>query len=152
MKKYIGERLIKKIDTDIVTFDNWEVETYSEKSLTYLVTNEPKDLTQLRDIMLEVVVKEMLEALQSSDILDSKDTITNMLKVIEENNIRRWDFAAVMDTVLFRLREITDWVVKSYTELFSKAVWKAFWTYKEWKPSEYFFEDIKVSDMKKLIS
>lgn len=150
--QYIWEKAIKSIVEWTVTFEDWSEQYYTEKQLSYIVTDEVKDPTSMRELVMANVIPDILSAIQSLPITEEPtDIVAKVLEVVEEHNIRRGDFAAIMDTVSYRFKLILDTTVKSYQELFAKAVWKAFGTYKEEKPSEYFFEDIKVSDMKKLV-
>lgn len=151
-KKFIWELEVKGIVDGIVTFtDDTEV-FYTEKQLSYMVTDEPKDLTAQRELVLDNVVPEVLAAIQSEVIGEEPTNIVaKILEVIEKHNIRRGDFAAIMDRTSYKFKLILDTTVKSYNEVFNKAIWKAFGTYKEWRASEYFFEDIRVTDMKNLI-
>lgn len=150
--QYIWDKAISKNVDWIVTFTDWSEQIYTEKQLSYLITDDVKDLTELRDLVIENVVPDILLAIQSTQITNEPtDIVAKVLEVIEEHNIRRGDLAAIMDTVSYRFKLILDTTIKSYQEVFAKAVWKAFGTYKEWKPSDYFFEDIRVTDMKKLI-
>ena len=87
------------------------------------MTEEVKDPTQMRDLILANVVPEILSAIQSLTITEEPtDIVAKVLEVVEEHNIRRGDFAAIMDTVSYKFKLILDTTVKSYQELFSKAV------------------------------
>ena len=114
-----------------------------------MLTDTPQDLTAMRDLVLANVVPEVIAAIQSMPITDvPTDIVAAVLKVVEEHNIRRGDFAAVLDGVMDKFKRILDVTTQSYNELLNLAIGKTFGTYKEDKPSAYFFEDIRVSDMK----
>ena len=118
---YLWDKEIKWVKKGVVTFVDGSQETYTEKQLTYMVTKEPQDLTTMRDNLLKNIVPEML-------------------KVLEEHNIRKWDLWAILDTV-----------ISSFDYSYYTAMGKAFWTYKEWGYYESFREDIRMSDIKRLI-
>jgi hypothetical protein len=150
--QYIWGKAIESIVAWTVKFSDGSEQYYNPKQISYLVTEEIQDPTQIRDIILANILPEILSAIQSLPITDTPtEIVAKVLDLIEEHDIRRWDLAAIMDTVSYKFKLILDTVLKSYQELFSQAIWKAFWTYQEWRPSDYFFEDIKVSDIKKLI-
>lgn len=118
---YIWEKQVKWIKKNVVTFMDGSIETYTEKQLSYMITKEPQDLTQSRDLLLKMIVPEVMD-------------------VLEKHNIRKWDLDAILHMV-----------IASYNNTWDIAIGKAFWTYKEWTSPEYFQEDIKVSDLKRLI-
>lgn len=150
--QYIWDKAIESIVEWTVKFSDGSEQHYTDKQLSYLITEEIKDPTQFRDLVLANVVPDILSAIQSLPITEEPtDIVAKVLEVIEEHNIRRWDLAAIMDTVSYKFKLILDTTLKSYQELFAKAIGKAFGTYKDWISSEYFFEDIRVSDMKNLI-
>jgi len=131
-KQFIGDKEISTLKDGIVTFNDGTTSEYTEKQLSYLVTEEAKDLSAMRELVLENVVPDILKEIQDSLLEDDTMAISaKILNVIETHNIRRGDFASVMDTVLFKFKEILDTTVKSYGELFSRAVGKAFGTYQE---------------------
>ena len=118
---YLWDKEIKWVKKGVVTYVDGSQETYTEKQLTYMVTKEPQDLTTMRDNLLKNIVPEML-------------------KVLEEHNIRKWDLWAILDTI-----------ISSFDYSYYTAMGKAFWTYKEWGYYESFREDIRMSDIKRLI-
>jgi hypothetical protein len=119
---YIGQKEVKGLKDNVVTFADETEKTYTEKQLKYLITNEPKDLTQLQELLIKAIVPEIMDTL-------------------EEHDIMKWDFSAVMAAV-----------ASSYNETFYKAIWKAFGTYEEGIHHEYYSENIRVSDIKKQLS
>lgn len=121
-KQYIWEKEIKNVENDFVEFVDWTVETYNQEQQSYLITEKPADATKLQDLMLKNVVPKIL------DILD-------------KHNIRKWDLQAILEVV-----------VESYNHTWHLAVAKAFWTYREWVHFESLIWDIRVSDIKKMIS
>jgi len=121
MKKYIWDQLIKTINEDnTVLFEDETTKYFSDKELSYLVTDEPKDLEQLRNLMLDAVIPKLLE-------------------VLEDYNIKK-------GYVQLLIQEL----VATYNNTFNIAVWKAFWTFEEWKHSAFFPEEIRISDIKKI--
>ena len=120
-KQYLWEKEIKSIQWNVVTDIDWKDTTLTDKQLTYMVTTEPKSLTEARDILLDNIVPEVMD-------------------VLEAHNIRKWDLSSIIDTV-----------INSYNMTFFTAIGKAFWTYEKGKPHLYFQDDIRVSDMTRLI-
>lgn len=77
----------------------------------------------MRELVMANVIPDILSAIQSLPITEEPtDIVAKVLEVVEEHNIRRGDFAAIMDTVSYRFKLILDTTVKSYQELFAKAV------------------------------
>jgi len=120
MKKYIWTKEIKTIQEDnIVIFKDKTKQYFCDKELAYLVTDEPKDLSQVQGLMLDTIVPAVLS-------------------VLEDFNLRKWDIQMIIQEV-----------IATYNNTFNIAVWKAFWTFEEWKHSAYFPENIRISDIKK---
>jgi hypothetical protein len=72
-----------------VTFADKSEQHFTEKQLSYLVTEEIKDPSQLRDLILANVVPEILDAIQSMPITEEPtDIVAKVLDVIEAHNIR----------------------------------------------------------------
>ena len=121
MNKYYGDSLIKEINGNTVILENGKEVYLNDTQLGYLVTDEPKDLTQLRWLMLDNVVPELFT-------------------VIEKHNIKKGDFQAILQSL-----------VGGFNDAFNKAIGKAFGTYEEWLHPEYFIDNITVSDIQKFI-
>lgn len=152
-KQFVWALEITSIEDWLVTFIDGTSTTLTDKQLTYLVTNESKDLTQTRDLVLANIVPEILAAIQAEVIWDKPvGIVAKILEVIEQHNIKRGDFAVIMDAISYKFKLILDTAVQSYNEVFNKAIWKAFGTYKEWRASAYFLEDITVKDMQEAIN
>ena len=117
---YIGEKEIKWVKDCLVTYKDWTTQTFTEAQLQYVITKEPKDLSDFRDIVLKAVCNDMLD-------------------LLEKHDVKKWDVDAIWTMVIW-----------SYNEAFSYAVGKAFWTFEEWRHVQYFMEDIKISDIKRL--
>lgn len=152
IKQFIWELAIKNINENTVTLEDDTIMVLTDKQLTYLITDEPKDLSTMNILITETVINDIAESLKSISILEQEEAIVAILKVIEEHDLRRWDLAPVLDTIFYKFKNILDLVTKSYNWLFNESIGKAFGTYKEWKAPEYFFEDIRVSDMKRVKS
>lgn len=120
MKKYIWEKKIKSIEWNLVTFSDWQKKIYTPKQLEYIITTQPKDLTEFRNIVIDNVVVDFIE-------------------VMKKHDIKKWDIQAILNTVVW-----------TYNRQFNIAVGKAFWTYEEWISSEYFPENIRISDIERV--
>jgi len=117
---YIGEKKIKDIQDTLVIFDDGSQESYTEKQLEYLITKEPKDWSQFRELKIQKIAIAVLE-------------------VFIEHDIEKW----LVDPVLERL-------IWSYNEAFAVATWKAFWTYEDWMNPVDMTANIKISDIQRL--
>lgn len=67
-KTYIGEQEIKGIEKNVVTFADDTTKEYTEKQLTYLVTEEPKDLSAVRDLMITNILPDMIKVLADHNV------------------------------------------------------------------------------------
>lgn len=115
---FIWEKEIKEVIGNKVIFkDGSETEEYNEKQLWYLITKEPKDETELRNIVLENVAR---------DVLD----------VIQEHNIKKGELSPLIQCI-----------VDSFNQSFFIAVGKAFGTYQEWINPVFYQENIRMNDI-----
>ena len=145
---YIGEKEIKTIDNNKVIFVDWSDWEYTEKELSYIVSEEPRNLTQMREEMLKVVIKEMNNAVKEIGVENEDELTKAILNIIDLFNIRKGDIDFVLTEFNRQFNEITRVVVDSYNLLFLTAIWKAFKTYNEWQHHSYYTENIRVSDLK----
>lgn len=122
---------------------------YKTAQLTYLVTDEPADLSKLRDLTLGAVIPDVLKAIQKEILSDNvPKVVAKVLDVLELHDVSRMFLAPILDTVIYKFKEINDGVLRSYNDLFNRSLGKAFSTYKDGIASEYFLENIRISDMK----
>ena len=115
--KYFWEKKIDKIVSNIIFLEDGTEKVLSDKQLVYLITDEPKDATSFRDLVVDNVVPDCM-------------------KVIQEHNIRKWDFHAIITSMTW-----------SYNDAFLKAIGKAFGTYEEWGHPESFPENVTIIDI-----
>lgn len=115
--QYIGEKVVKSIDNNIVTFEDDTQVTLNERQLTYLVTEEPKDASQMQMLVVGACVADIFDTLEKHDI--RKDDFTNLVNVL----------------------------VGSYNENFFKATAKAFGVYNENSTPTECVGNIKMSDI-----
>jgi len=66
---YIGQKEVKGLENNVVKFTDGTEKTYTEKQLKYLITPEPKDLTQLQELLIKAVVPEIMDLLEEHDIM-----------------------------------------------------------------------------------
>lgn len=118
---YIWEKEVKSIEWTLVTFVDETSQVFTERQLEYLVKDEEYDLTTERNLLLENIIPEIME-------------------VLREHNVKKVDIQAILN-----------WVVWEYNETFNIAVGKAFGTYEEWKHTAYFPENIRFSDIDRLL-
>lgn len=116
-KIYIGEKEIKNIEGNKVIFMDWTECEYTKKQLEYIITNEPKDDSEFRDLVIENVTKDVLA-------------------VIQEHNIRKGDLSPLLQCI-----------VDSFNQNFFIAIGKAFGTYQEWLNPVVYQENIRINDI-----
>lgn len=119
---YIGEKEVEKIDWTVVTFKDETTGTYTEKQLSYLVTEEPKDASALQGLMLDNIVPDIFQ-------------------ILLEHNVKKWDINAIVQTF-----------IGSYNQNFNIAIGKAFGTFVEWQYPESYPENITMEDIAKFKS
>ena len=116
-KIYIGEKEIKNIEDNKVIFTDWTECEYTKKQLEYIITNEPMDDSEFRDLVIENVTKDVLA-------------------VIQEHNIRKGDLSPLLQCI-----------VDSFNQNFFIAIGKAFGTYQEWLNPIVYQENIRMNDI-----
>ena len=119
--KYFGEKAIEKMVGNILFFEDKTEKVLSDKQMEYLVTDEPKDATQTRDLVLDNVIPDIMQ-------------------ILIQHNVKKGDIQSIVNGIL-----------ASYNQTFLTAVWKAFGTYEEWKPVESYPENISIIDIERLI-
>lgn len=118
---YIWEKEVKSIKGNLVTFKDKTEWTYTDAQLEYLVTDDSQDDSSLRLLMLNQIIP---------DVID----------VFKKHDIKKGDIQAIMNAVVWQ-----------YNETFNIAVGKAFGTFEEGKHTAYFPENIRMSDIEKLL-
>ena len=114
---FIKDKEVESIKGWTVTFKDGSKECYTEKQLTYIVTEEELDDSKFQTLVIENVTKDVLWVLQ-------------------EHNIRKGDLSPIIETV-----------ISSFNQNFLIAVWKAFGTYQEDKYPMQMQEDIRMNDI-----
>jgi hypothetical protein len=170
---YIGDRKIEKIDWCVVHFADGKVKEYTPKQLSYLVTKKSKDLTEVRHLVLDNVLAD-LQALDAEDIekyamsifevLEAHDVTNIELQVILQRMLTDrvaqynelvmatiWEETKQYSKDIETLKSVQQLVTDSYHKSFSIALWAMFGTYEVWKPSENCLEDIRMSDISRVI-
>ena len=124
MAQYIGEKEVVSIEDTIVTCKDWEEEETIEltpRQLQYMITDEPKDATAVREMIIVEFARDMLQ-------------------IIEQHDVRKWDIDAILNVL-----------VQSYNGFFNTAIGKAMWTYDETKHHSLYIDELRVSDLKKFV-
>jgi len=97
--RYIGKKEIQKIDekNNIVFFTDNTKEIFSKEVLKYIITEKPIDLTKLRELKCNPIIKDVINILLNfqSYIIDEGDdrdilyqnTIAEIIKLIEKYNV-----------------------------------------------------------------
>ena len=114
---YVWEKEVEAIKDWVITFKDGSEIKLTAKQLDYMVTKEPLDEAQLKNVVLENVAKDVLN-------------------IFQEHNIRKGDLSPIIETV-----------VSSFNQNFLIAVGKAFGTYTEWKYPMQCQEDITMEDI-----
>jgi len=147
---YIGQKEIKSIDNTVVTFTDDTTKTYTEKQLSYMVTDEPKDLSEERDLLLSNIIPEIISAVQKGDFDNENDIIIDILGILQNHNIRFGDFDSILANVFMKFDSIFKGVGSSFNQGFLESLGKAYGTYTEWEPATNFRDNIRVSDIIRL--
>lgn len=100
-KKYYWLDEVKKIDWNLVELKDWVIVELTETQLGYMITNEPKDATQLKDVVVNNV-------------------IIDVMWLLEKHNVKKW----YLDSILH-------WVWQTYNKHLLDAIGKLFGTYNE---------------------
>lgn len=148
---YIWSKEIKEINWNVVHFIDWSTKSYNNKQLSYIVTEDEKDLSTFTELVVENITNECMNWLVWKDLSDKNEVAKTILNIFEEHDISKWDVDRVLQEIKQKLDEIVKTIASSYNETLQKAIWKAFWTFEENKHSVYFTQNIRVSDIKKYI-
>lgn len=167
---YIGERKVDKLDWTTVLFADGGTKEYTTKQLQYVVTEEPKDLSDYRTLVMDNVMPEIRVALKSKDV---QKQAVKILWIIESHDLTNAEFGNVRSIMTWEvITKYNELVVKrmakekeeieqserlmqvlqdSYENILFTAMWKAFGTYEQWIHPANFNDNIRVSDLKRLI-
>lgn len=117
--QFIGEQLLKSVNGTTVIFDDWTITEYkSERQLSYLISNEPRDATQLQN----AIVREV-----AGDLMDI---------IFWNHDVRKWDIDPIIQTF-----------IGSYDKHFMEWIGKKLGTYKDGRPYQFCIEDVRLSDL-----
>lgn len=171
---YIWEKEIEKIEWVTVIFKDGTEQGYNEKSLWYLVTDEPKDPTELQAIIVDNVLPEIKECIVGDDITEIS---SKMLVVFENHDVTNYSIQKIMNQLSSRLlseydafmrtvagekideynakiaqyQEISKNIWDSYEMWYWTAIAKAFGTHVEWQHPANGLDNIRISDLKKYL-
>ncbi len=172
---YIWEKEIEKIDWVTVYFKDGTSKEYTEASLSYLVTEEVKNPTELQDLLMDNILPEIRECIVGTDTAEITGKI---LLVFEKHDVSNFDIQKVMTILPNELiekhneflkekvgkeidafkasMELYQSVIKTVWDSYENglliAIWRAFWTYENNKHSSLFLDNIRVSDLRKYLS
>lgn len=145
--QFIGEQKIKSIDGTLVTFIDDTQKTYTEKQLTYMISEEPKYLSEMQELIVLNVVPDVVKAIQTWDLDYDKEIAMDVLNVLQTHDVRMGDSSKILGTVMAKIDIIFKTVISSIDEPYYEAIGKAFWTYVEGRPSKDFRDNIRMSDI-----
>ena len=148
--QFIGDKEIVGIKNNEVIFKDWDSQTYTDKQLSYMVTDEPKDATAFADLVVDTIAEEVMKTIAESDTTDVVNTVAKILNTYESHDIMNRQVDTIGNKVMLKMRNIMETVVLSRNRAYEEAVWKAFWTYHEGLHSKFFVENIKFSDIARL--
>lgn len=171
---YIGSKKIKKIKGTIVSFQDGTEKNYTSKQLSYLVTKKAKDLSEYRALMLDNILPEIREAYLIEDLMEAAKKalyiiedhditnaeLSNIFERIPSDHITQhnailkekvWDIIEKYEKDKEKYQKISEIVNDSYTIWFFTAMGKGFWTYEDGRPPQAFTDNIRVSDIKRLM-
>lgn len=114
---YVWEKEVESIDWNKVKFVDGTEQEFTPKQMEYVVTEEPKDLTQFRDLTNFRIAEDLIEVLKAHDM--KKGDLDNVLNL----------------------------VISSFNNKFLIAIGKHFGTYEEGKHPAYFEENIRMSHL-----
>lgn len=147
---YIGQREIKSIDGTTVTFTDDSLHTYTPKQMTYMVTEDPKSLTEQQNIMLENILPELQKVYRENDLSNTPGIAMGIFEVLEDHDIRKGDWNRIQSDLVAYWNQIWASVGRSFDEAMSTAMGKAFGTFQENTPFENFQENIRISDIRRV--
>lgn len=149
-KQYIGDRIVKSINDNVVVFKDGDSKTFTAKQLEYIVTDKELDATAFEEMILIAIVKDMLKAMKSSDLESTHESTKSLLQVYEDHDIKMSQVDKVNQIMLSMIKNIIQNTADNYMIWYKEAIGKVFGTYKEWLHYDFFVEDIKVSDIKRV--
>lgn len=120
--QYLWELEVTQVEGNGVTLSNGTTKTLTDRQLQYMLTDEPKDLTAERNLMLD-------------------NCVADILRVLEEHDVQKWDVDAIIQTI-----------VGSYNENFLKATAIAFGVQGYSPASELCVRSIRMSDISRLLT
>jgi hypothetical protein len=170
---YIGDKKIEKIDWCVVHFTDGKVKEYTPKQLWYLVTKKSKDLTEVRHLVLDNVLAD----LQALDAEDTTSYAISIFEVLEAHDVTNIELQVILQRMLTdrvaqynvlvmatigeeteqykkeieKLKGVQEVVTDSYNKSFGLALWVVFGTYEDGKPTENCLEEIRISDIGRVI-
>lgn len=119
--KYIWEKEIALIDGNNVAFTDGTSAEYKSDELLILISDEPRDESQVQQKIVLSVTPEIMKVLSRYNL--DKDMVGKIAQA----------------------------VISTYNYNFNKAVGKAFWTYEDWKHPDSFPWKIRISDIERLL-
>lgn len=119
---FIWEKEVLSVEWSKVVFVDDTTVELTERQLQYLVTDEMKDATAYRDLVV-------------------KEAVSDMMKIIEAHNIKKSQLEAISNALI-------GW----YHKVLAEAIGKAFWTYDETLHHSHYMEDISVKDILRVVN
>lgn len=171
---YIGDKPVDRIEGVVVYFADGATKEYTKRQLKYVVTEEAKDLTQYRDLVLDTVLPEVKKALKADDI----DKVSgDILTIMDEHDVTNAEIQSILSRARSELtveynemlkkkagkyidqfeldkkkyEEVMTIVSDSYSQCLLTATAKAFGTYIEGEHVQNGIDSIRISDIKRLM-
>lgn len=173
---YIGQKEIDRVEDSMVVFVDGTQKEYTPKQLTYLITEEEKDLSAYMNLVVDSIMPEVQAVIDQG--LDELETVTQILNItMEEHNVTQeqlqwiidrivsdrivkhnefmkatvWDQIKAFEQDMVKYKELC-WIISdSHKRAICIAVGKALGTYVEGEPFETFRNEISYSHIKPFI-
>lgn len=171
---FIGESKVDKIDWNTVYFVDGTTKEYTAKQLSYIVTDTAQDLTAMRELIVSNVMPEL------EPLLAWEDTVKiawDIMWLLEEHNVTNAELQTILSRIMTnritrynemmreklwkeideykadkdKYEEVQKLITDSYHTGLFIASGKAFWTFVEWRHPEEFLDNVRFSDIKKLL-
>ena len=171
---FIGSKAIERIDWTTVYFATGDKKEYTDKALSYIVTEELQDPTAYRQLVLTNILPEIKLLLDWSDTVE---IVSKIMLILEQHDVTNSEMQSIithitsdliewhnnflkekvwkeMDDfkiVMEKYKEITQVLSESYEQGLFIALGKAFGTYEEWVSPSNYLDNIRVSDLARYI-
>lgn len=173
---FIGQKEVKSIEGSTVLFADGTQKEYTPKQLTYIVTEEEKDLTAYMNLVIDTIMAEIQPIIDANG--DETDTVAKMLAIaLDEHNCTQEQIAWIQSRIIsdritkhnefmkatvgkeieefesdmIRYKTLCETFSDSHKRVVCIAVGKALGTYVEGEPFTTFWDEITYAHLKPFI-